>query len=529
VSAALAGTGALIRFGLRRDRVAIPVFVVLLALLVAVTAAESEALYATQAERDAYAASMAGNAGMIALVGPAHALDTVGGDTAWQTGGFGSVIAALVTMFLLGRHTRAEEQNGQAELLLSHPVGRAAPAVAGLVVVALADVLAAAAVALCLIVQDLDAEGAIALGASIGAVGLVFAGVAAVAAQVSQTTSGMYGLTGAALGAAYLLRAIGDVGDGTLSWLSPVGWGQAMRPFAGERWWPLLLALAAAALLVAVAFALLARRDVGAGVLGTRPGPPRAAAWMTRPVGLTFRLQRGTLAGWTLGLFLSGLSVGAIAQDADAVLGDSEAVDDIFRDVSGTLVENYLAIALLFLAQIGAAYAVQVLLRLRSEERDGRAEPLLATALSRWRWAGAATLVAFGGVVLVVGVSGLGAGIADAIVTDDPGRVPELLAASLVAIPAVWVVAGFTVLLYGAAPRFAMVAWVAVASGYLLGILGPLLSLPQWVLDISPYEHLPKLPADDFRLEPLVWLTVVAAALTAAGFVALRRRDVGSV
>jgi ABC-2 type transport system permease protein len=46
------------------------------------------------------------------------------------------------------------------------------------------------------------------------------------------------------------------------------------------------------------------------------------------------------------------------------------------------------------------------------------------------------------------------------------------------------------------------------------------------VLDLSPFEHVPQLPAADFALAPLLWLCAVAAALIAVGLVAFRRRNV---
>ena len=154
-------------------------------------------------------------------------------------------------------------------------VGRRAPLAAALAVAVAAQLLMGAATALVMIGADTPAAGSIALGASLAGVGILFAGVAAVTVQVSESTGGAYGLVGAVLGASYALRAAGDVGDGTLSWLSPIGWGQAMRPYADERWWPLLLLLGFAAALCWAAFALLARRDDGAGLLVPRPGPPR--------------------------------------------------------------------------------------------------------------------------------------------------------------------------------------------------------------------------------------------------------------
>jgi len=517
----------MLRFDLRRDRIMIPLYIAIFVMIVASTASQSESLYATQAERNDYAATVAGNPGMVALVGPAYAVTNVGGDTACQMGGLGAVAAALMSMVLIGRHTRTEEQSGRSELVRAGVLGRYAPTVAALVIVVATNLVLAGAIAASLIAMDLATAGSIALGVQLGAVGLAFGGVAAVAVQVNQTTSGAYGLVGAVLGASYLLRAVGDVGDGTLSWLSPIGWGQSLRPFAGERWWPLALLLGTAVVLVAAALALLARRDDGAGIVAPKPGPPSAGPWLVRPFGLALRLQRNALVGWTLALFLSGVATGSIAQDARSVLGDSATVQDLYGQAGGSLVDNYLAVSLLSLAQIGTAFAIQSALRLRGEEGAGRVESLLAGALSRWRWAASHLAVALAGTVIVVGAGGLGAGIADALVAGDVGRLGHSFGAGLSMVPAVWVMVGLAMLLFGLVPRAALAAWGALGACFMLAYLGPLLSLPDAVMDLSPYTHLPLLPADDFALGPLVALTAVAGALLAAGMVAFRRRDVG--
>ena len=59
-------------------------------------------------------------------------------------------------------------------------------------------------------------------------------------AQYAVSARAAAGLAGAALAVAFVLRAIGDVGDGSLSWLSPIGWSQQTQPFAGHRVWPLV-------------------------------------------------------------------------------------------------------------------------------------------------------------------------------------------------------------------------------------------------------------------------------------------------
>ena len=82
-----------------------------------------------------------------------------------------------------------------------------------------------------------------------------------------------------------------------LSWLSPIGWAQAMRPFAGERWWPLALPLVVTAALVAVRLRA-ARATRPRRRARPRRGRGRAGrlAGARRPLGLALRLQRGALA-----------------------------------------------------------------------------------------------------------------------------------------------------------------------------------------------------------------------------------------
>ena len=137
----------------------------------------------------------------------------------------------------------------------------------------------------------------------------MFGAVAAVTAQVAESARAANGLAVGVLGAAFALRAIGDAGPHWLAWLSPLGWAQAMRAFADERWWLLLALLALAALLRVGAARLAARRDLGAGILPPRPGPARGR--LRTPLALAWRLQRGALAGWAAGFAILGAAFGA--------------------------------------------------------------------------------------------------------------------------------------------------------------------------------------------------------------------------
>ncbi|WP_307533934.1 ABC transporter permease [Streptomyces sp. V3I8] len=330
------------------------------------------------------------------------------------------------------------------------------------------------------------------------------------------------------LGLAFVLRAVEDTGDGTLSWFSPIGWVRKARPFAGERWWPLLVAVAAAVALVAVADALSDRRDIGAGPVTPRSGPRTAAPGLGRPLGLALRLQRGGLVGWSAGVFLTGAAYGWLADDIEDLVGDNEAVRDAiapYGDVGRT--DSYLARSMLTPALIASGYAVQSVLRLRGEETSLLAEPVLATLLPRHRWAAGHLIVAPGGSVLVLAAGGPGAGLAYGITGHDLGQVPRLLGAALVYAPALWPLVGLTTALFGLVPRAVAAAWAAVAFCLVIGVLSELLDVPVRVTGLSPFQHTPLLPAEDLAVAPLLALSAIAVALTVLGLIDFHRQDLG--
>jgi len=79
---------------------------------------------------------------------------------------------------------------------------------------------------------------------------------------------------------------------------------------------------------------------------------------------------------------------------------------------------------------------------------------------------------------------------------------------------------------FGLLPRWAgPITWFALAPALVMGQLGSLVDLPQWLLNVSPFSHVPLVPAEPFTATPVVWLLLAAAALGATGFAAFRRRD----
>jgi len=524
----LIGTAELVRLVLRRDRVRIAVWILGMALLVIFTAVGVKSLFPTQKSIDLAAAAMQHIPGAIAFNGPALGLDTLGGQVAFQVGAFGMVAVGLMSLFMMGRLTRGDEEAGRLELVRSLPVGIHAPMLAALITVTAMNAAVGILSSAGLVAEGLPTAGSLVLGASFCVVGLFFGGVALVAAQVTENTRVAYGVSGALIGLAYVLRIIGDIGDGTVSWFSPIGMAQKARPYASERWWPLLPLLLAAVILVAVAFRLAAIRDHGSGLIAPRPGRATAPAILGHPLGLALRLQRGNLMGWAAGVLVAGIAFGWIAPTIDSFVKANKALVEVMaRAGTGSLTNTYFATSLRLMALVATGFAIQAALRLRSEESALRAEPVLATPVSRWRWAASHLAIALAGSVVLLAAAGVATGVSYGLAGGPWNSVPRLLGAALVYAPAMWLVAGFAAIVFGVVPRLVDVAWAVLGGCFVIGLLGDVLRLPGWIVKLSPFERTPALPAADLTVLPLAVLTLIAAALLVGGLVGLRRRDIG--
>jgi len=528
----LAGTTALVRLALRRDRIVLPVFIAILIVMVAASASATVKVYPDSASRLQAAVAVNSTTSTLALYGPIHDETSIGALSTFKMGIMGAVAVAVLALFVVVRHTRSEEETGRLELLGATVVGRHAPLTAALLVAAGASLVAGVGTSLGLIAVGLPATGSVVMGLGFASLGIAFAAVAGLTAQLVKSARTAAGMAGAVLGASYLLRAIGDAsaggGFGWMAWPSPVGWWQQTRPFAGDRWWVLALLLSLSVALAALAYALAARRDFAAGLLPDRPGPAVAAVRLRSPLSLAWRLQRGSLFAWAAAFVVLGLVVGGMASSVGDFLKSPEARDLITKlgGVTG-LRDAFLAVELGFAGVFAAVFGVQAAMRLRAEESALRAEPVLATAVGRTAWAWSHLTIAVAGAALLLLVVGVSAGLASAIQVGDSGQFGRIVVAALVQIPAAWVVIGIVAAAFGLVPRLVVLGWIALLGSMLLGEFGALFELSHFIMDISPFAHVPRMPGGDFAVAPLLWLTAIAAGLIVIGLGGFRRRDVG--
>ena len=475
------------------------------------------------------AALLETNGASIALQGPPDSLDTFGGRYIFEIGAFTLAIVALMNILLIARHTRAEEESGRAELVRAASVGPWSAITAVSIVAVVTNLVLGLGTSAVFIADGQDAGRSLLYGSTMTLCGLLFAAFALIWVQVFEYGRAATGMSLAGLALAFAIRAIGDVRGNWLSLVSPLGWVQATDPFGDITLWPLALAVAAIAGAFATAIALAARRDVGAGLIEQRPGPAAAGATLGPPLGFASRLQRSTLGWWTIGAMFMGALYGSVIRAIDDFVEENEAMRDVLEGLGMTgdaLRDGFITVILSMIALIAMAGVIQSMLRPRSEEVADRAEPVLASAISRRSWLASHLLLTALAAPVFMLAAGVGLSVTDALVVGRFTGFGETIAASLARVPALWAVAGIGVLLYGWARRFTLGVWAVFAGVAIIFLFGDLLRLPDQVLNLSPIRHVTHLPGADQGWPAIVVLCAVAAGTTVAGVLLFERRDI---
>lgn len=527
----------LVAFRLRRERIILPIWIVGIAMLLLASGVAIDREFGGPEERTALAALAAGNPAFLFLRGAPDGAD-VGALVFFQTFSFLAVLVGLMNTFLVTRHTRADEERGRSELLQATAIGRRGPLASALVVASLANLAAGTLVAAVGLGLGLAAWSAVLTGLAIAAVGIGFAGCAALVAQVMPSPRGANGLSAAIVGVAYLVRGVGDalgsardvthVDPSWVALLSPIGWAQAARPFSTADPTPLLVPLLLGVVTAAVALALQSRRDLGASFVPERTGRPgwvRAGA-----TSLAIRNQLPSTLGWAAGAAVLGLLGGALTPLIRQVVGANDELAALIARLAPELsvsTGDVFAVAVLGIAgTLATAAGVQAVMRVRLDEAEGRAELLLATRLRRPGWFARHLAVALISAVAVAVTGGLAAGVGFLVAGEEPQRFGTSLVAILVHVPAGTVFIALTALVFAALPRAtAALGWSLLLAGLVLGQLGGLLGLPEWLQSVSPLHHVPAVPIEDVEPMSLAGWLAGSALVMVAALAVLRRRD----
>ncbi len=517
-------------FKWRQIRLSSLIWTISLVGVTVLTASSFSGLYQNQEERQSIAQTMEKPA-MIAMVGPGYGIDnyTNGAMMAHQMLLFTAVVFAIMSILLVTKMTRTEEEEGKYELIRSLPVGRLSNLSASLVLISLLNIVIGLLTGIGLIlinVEGLNVQGSFLYGLTLTVAGLVFTGITAVIAQLTETSRGTSGLSFAILLFFYFLRAIGDVSSEALSILSPLGLILRSQVYVENYWWPIIATMCLYFVLIIIAFYLNNRRDVGAGLLPAKQGKGEASKLLLSPLGLILRLQRTSIISWLIAMLLLGISYGSVFGDLESFIDSNEMIKDMFgNNPEYSLTEQFITMLMVVLSILATVPAILIFLKVRGEEKKERNEHLLTRGISRYKILAYYFLISIvmGGVSLFLSIFGLWASAAS--VMEDPIPFVNLLKAGMAYLPAMLTVLIIATLLFGLLPKWTPLVWMYVIYSFITVYLGGLIDMPDWLVNISSFSHIPQLPVEEFSWTRIVVLLIISLVGAIISFLGYRKRD----
>lgn len=527
------GTKALTGFIFRQQRLKILIWLICLIGVTLSVAAAYPSIYKDEQSRQAASFTME-NPAMIAMLGPGYEteeyVNSVGAMFANEMLLFTVIAVAIMSILLVGRTTRADEEDGRIDMIRALSVGRLSYVSAAIIVIVSINLILAILTGVGLAslgIEGMNVEGSFLYGAILGATGLVFATLTAVFAQVAVTSRGTMMFSFMALIIAYLIRAIGDVSNEALSWLSPLGWTVRTGVFADNHWLPVIVSFVFALIVGLVAFYLQSIRDLGSGFIAARKGRNNASTFLQTSLGLTFRLQRTSIIAWAIGVFLLSSSFGAILGDLEAYFTDIEIMEAFIDAESDyTMTEQFITLLMAIMSLISLIPAVMVVLKLKGEETKNLTENYFSRAVSRTQVLRSHFILAIVISFVMQSLVALGLWSVSRTVMDDSLSLMTTFSSAYVYLPAIWVVVALTILLVGAVPKLTGFVWLYVVYCFVVVYLGDLLNFPNWTKGLSVFDYIPQIPADNMSFLIMILLPMIAVVLTVIGFNGYTKRDI---
>ncbi|MFE1664372.1 ABC transporter permease [Microbacterium sp. P02] len=533
--------GPLLAQRLRRDWVQVLLWSVGAALLAYAAYAGVAQSYGTEQDRTSLLAAAIANPVILLFRGLPSGADE-GAFMLFLIFPWLAILAAFMSTFLAVRHTRMDEELGRSELVSATPAGRMIPLAATILHGILANLVLALLTTLALLATGADATGALISGAAVGAVGISFLGVGLLAGQLIRTSRGANSLAVWVIVVTFLFGGIGNalgspsadlqrMQSSWLTWLSPFGWGENVRPFADDNPWPILLCLAFGGALIGVTVILQSSRDLDQSFIPERAGRADARAGLRSPSALVMRLTAGAVIGWSIGGLLTGILSTSLASVVESVSADNPAIDQVLTAIGGSadLAQATVSVFFTMLGVLAACCAVQIVCRARQEEAAGRAEPIRAAPVGRVRWLGDYLVVALAGIVLVIGAGAAGAAVGIASQSGEWSLMQDVGVTGGGQVAAASVFLVLTALVFVLAPRATIIiGWSLVVIGMILGLFGPLFGLPDWLVHLAPVGVAPEMTPDGVDVRGLWWLLLTVVVGGAASLILMRRRELAT-
>ena len=526
-----ANTGVLIRFKTKSDRLRLLLWILGISIFIVSIAALLPELYQTQADKQVLAETMV-NPAITFMLGYSVGLSnyTDGAILGHFMIVFSAIFTAIMSILLVTRHTREDEEEGRTEMINSLPVGSLSNLTATFIILAIVNVIISLLIGFGIYLLDIETvgfEGSMLYGAVVGVIGIFYASLTGLFAQIASNTRTTLSFSFGFLILDYIIRGIGDTGIEILSYISPLGLIVKTEVYVNNNWWPILVLLIISLIMFAISLYLNSIRDLGSGMLPAKPGRSNGSRFLSSPLGLSLRIQRTTIIAWLVGVFVLGLAYGSVLGELEGFINNSELVQLMLPESQTlSLTDRFITMLITIISALGTIPIVMFVLRLISEEKHNRTEQLLASPVSRNRLLASYTIIGLIGSVLVQFLSILGLWSAAAFVMEDLVSFNVLLNAALINIPAMLVFVSIAVFLIGCLPKLTSLTWMYLGFSFFVEYMGQILQLPDWLIKLSPFNHIPNLADEEIQIRTFVIMGLVSFFLIGLGFVAYNKRDI---
>lgn len=522
------GTGNLLRLYIRRDWLLLPIWILLPVVLVSGQMSFVNAM----PDWRVFIEELSESALTSAWLGPIYPL-SLEGAILWRGMLQAAIVVLLGAAFTVIRHTRTEEMSGRSELILGKSVGRYANATATVILACVGSLLAGLLCSASLISNGFAAGGSLIAGLTIAASGCVFAGLGAVLAQFFGHSGQVRGAIFGVYGLMMLFMVLNNVNGGysAWAWLNPGAWFRVTAPFAENHILPLFIFAGLALIMLGLSYALLNKRDMGAGIIVERESTKNAD--IKSPLALAWHQHKRAIGVWSAGLSFIGVFIGAITPNISM-----DAMGEMLAQLSGWgsammkigNQEGFIALSVYILGLMGglSVFVLTFVQSMRGEENEGYVEILLSKPVSRSKWMGSYLAVAFAGSAIILLAFGIISGSGWSIGSGNLEPLFRVTAMSLSKIPSVWIIIGIAAFLYGWLPRLAsFLGWVIWGVFVLVEMLWEAGIVGWYAMKWTPFAYVHySIPIDELSVISLVLLTVIAVIFTLLGLIGFKRRSI---
>ncbi|MQS89257.1 ABC transporter permease [Companilactobacillus mishanensis] len=529
-----AKAGFLARFSFKKDWLKLVIWTVALAGLFTSVAAKFTSLYGTKSSIDTIVSTLKSPA-MTALFGkmPSGPYTTADVFAAEMTV-FMAIMAAIMNFSIVIKNTRSDEDTGILEIIRAHSVGKISNLTATLIEVFIVNISIGLLYSIGLMTANLhgtDINGDFLLGIGLGVSGLMFASIAAFLAQLVDNARAASMLSYLVLGIMYIARMSTDVSHPKLTWWVPFGWVELFSTYKVNNWTPVFLMLGLSIILSVLAMWINSKRDMGAGIIATRPGRAHASIFLNGTLGLFWRLHRTSIIVWVIGLMVLGFTYGSIFNTIGDLLKTNPTIatilgPDALRSANVRIIKEFAAALMIVFGVLAMIPGIQIINYLKTGESKGYLEMIHAKPVGRIRLFTNNLILALFTTYLALFTSIWGLQLGGVYSMKHPIGLDIFMRGFYGYISPIFIMLGIAVALIGLAPKLANLSYAYILVALFVGYFGKLIDLPKWVDKITPFGFIPKVPLHTLDPGTFWWQMLIGLVLIIIGYIGYINRDI---